>query len=51
LKEIVTLKVYEEDYNDITAKYIYKPVDYNICSESLNKITDSKIIPNQIKED
>ncbi len=30
LKEIVALKVYEADYNDVTAKFIYKPVDYNI---------------------
>lgn len=50
LKEIVALKVYETDYNDITAKIIHKPVDYNACIESLKKITDTKIIPNLIKE-
>lgn len=50
LKEIVALKVYETDYNDITAKFIYKPVDYNACIESIKKITDSKIIPNQINK-
>lgn len=50
LNEIVALKVYETDYNDITAKFIYKPVDYNACIESLKKITDTKIIPNLIKE-
>jgi hypothetical protein len=50
LKEIVALKVYEADYNDITAKFIYKPVDYNTCIESLNRINDLKIIPNQINK-
>jgi hypothetical protein len=49
-EEIVALKVYEADYNDITAKFIYKPVDYNTSIKSLNKIIDLKIIPNLIKE-
>lgn len=50
LKEIVALRVYEADYNDVTTKFIYKAVDYNTSIESLNKIIDLKIIPNQIKE-
>jgi len=50
LKEIVSLKVYEEDYNDVTSKFIYKPVDYTTCIESLKEIIDLKIIPNHIKK-
>jgi len=50
LKEIVALKVYEEDYNDVTSKFIYKPVDYNTCIESLKGIIDLEIIPNHIKK-
>lgn len=50
LKEIVEQKVYEEDYNDVTSKFIYKPVDYNACIESLKEIIDLKIIPNHIKK-
>lgn len=49
LKEIVALKVYEADYNDITTKFIYKVVDYNISIESLKEIIDLKILPNQVK--
>jgi hypothetical protein len=50
LKEIVALKVYEEDYNGVTSKFIYKSVDYNTCIESLKEIIDLNIIPNHIKK-
>ena len=49
LKEIVAQRVYEADYNDITTKFIYKAVDYNISIESLNEIIDLKILPDQVK--
>jgi hypothetical protein len=50
LKEIVAQKVYETDYNNVTTKFIYKPVDYNTSIESLIRIIDLKIIPNLIEK-
>jgi predicted nucleotidyltransferase component of viral defense system len=48
LKEIVDLKVYEADYEDVTTKFIYIHVAYDECIVSLNEIIDVGIIPNLI---
>lgn len=49
LKEIVVKNVYQEDYNGVTSKFIYKPVDYRTAVASLNEIINSNIIPSQIQ--
>lgn len=49
LKEIVKKNIYEDDYNDITSKFIYKLVSYRSAIKSLKEIIDLKILPTQIK--
>jgi hypothetical protein len=49
LKEIVEKNTYEDDYNDITSKFIYKLVSYRSAIKSLKEIIDLKILPAQIQ--
>lgn len=49
LKEIIERKIYENDYNEVTSKFIYKMVEYPVAINSLVAIIDSNIIPNLIE--
>ena len=49
LREIIKTNVYENDYNDVTSKFIYKLVDYSAAIKSLTEIIDSNIIPSLIE--
>lgn len=49
LKEIVKRGVYESDYNEVTSKFIYKMVAYNVAIKSLTQIIGLNIIPNHIE--
>jgi len=49
LKEIIDDKVFERDYIDITSGFIYKKVSYETCINTLKKILDSKIVPEEVK--
>lgn len=49
LKEIIERNVYENDYREITSKFVYKMVDYSAAINSLVEIVDSNIIPNFIE--
>ncbi len=49
LKEIVQKDSYENDYNDITSKFLYKLVTYRSAIKSLKEIIDLQILPIQIK--
>jgi hypothetical protein len=48
LKEIIKRNVYQNDYNEVTSKFIYKMVGYSVAINSLVEIIDSNIIPNLI---
>jgi len=49
LREIIKTNVYENDYKDVTSKFIYKLVDYSAAIKSLTEIIDSSIIPSLIE--
>ncbi len=49
LKEIVERSVYENDYNEVTSKFIYKMVEYKVAIKGLTEIIDLNIIPNHIE--
>ncbi|PKK98667.1 MAG: hypothetical protein CVV57_05640 [Tenericutes bacterium HGW-Tenericutes-2] len=48
LKEIIERNVYENDYNEVTSKFIYKTVEYSVAVKSLREIIDLNIIPSLV---
>lgn len=49
LQEIIDNKVFERDYIDVTSGFIYKKVSYETCINTLKKVLDSNIVPEEIK--
>ena len=49
LQEIIDKKVFERDYMDITSGFIYKKVSYKTCINTLQKILNSNIVPEEVK--
>jgi hypothetical protein len=49
LKEIIERNVYENDYNEVTSKFIYKMVEYSVAVKSLWEIIDLNIIPSLVE--
>jgi len=49
LKDIILQDVYKNDYQVVTSKLIYKPVQYERCIQSLNEIIDANLIPEIIE--
>lgn len=48
LNEIVSKKVFVDDYNAITVKLLYKKVDYSVAIKTIQAIINSKILPEEI---
>ncbi len=49
LTSIIELNVYQNDYNEVTSKFIYKMVEYSVAIKSLVEILNLNFIPNHIK--
>jgi hypothetical protein len=45
LKNVIESKVYKDDFENVTSQFIYKPVEYDTCIDSLKEIIDSNILP------
>lgn len=50
IHKIISTKVYESDFKDITMKFIYKSVSYQDCILSLKEILKQNILPETIKD-
>ena len=50
LNDIIISGAYKDDYNGITSTFIHKPVEYDICINTLKTILKEKILPETIKE-
>jgi len=48
LEEIIASNAYKQDYDSVTTLFIYKPVDYLECIQSLREIIGLKVLPNII---
>lgn len=49
LKNIYEEHVYQDDYNNITSAFVYKPVTYETVAGSIKEISESRLIPGMIK--
>lgn len=48
LKQIIKIRAYEKDYNEVTSDFILTPVAYETCISSLSEIIEKKYIPDLI---